>query len=224
MFEDDSQALDECIRIYREGLTLAPLSDPSRARSYTNLAQAVRKRFDGVEIANYIDELRGLYREAAALCLPDDLGSCLENLAKFVRKDERKEIHNRGEGTVALARHESQDADRNDDGILRFNQLLLLHNAESPLTGFTLEVHRLAGEYPQRQPDVTVGNKGNMVDRSNHVWLSSGQEARYGFTIRNKSQEDMFAYLFYFDPDEYTIQVRWNPNVSSVNSLLIHVC
>jgi hypothetical protein len=36
--------------------------------------------------------------------------------------------------------------------------------------------------------------------------------AKYGFTIRNTSSEDLFPYLFYFDPDAYTIQVRKVPS------------
>jgi hypothetical protein len=40
------------------------------------------------------------------------------------------------------------------------------------------------------------------------VGLTSEVGAQYGFTIRNSSGEDLFPYLFYFDPETCTIQVR----------------
>jgi hypothetical protein len=40
------------------------------------------------------------------------------------------------------------------------------------------------------------------------VGLTSEVGAQYGFTIRNTSEGDLFPYLFYFDPETYTIKVR----------------
>jgi hypothetical protein len=40
------------------------------------------------------------------------------------------------------------------------------------------------------------------------VQLTSEVGARYGFRIHNMSDEDLFPYLFYFDPETYTVQVR----------------
>jgi hypothetical protein len=44
--------------------------------------------------------------------------------------------------------------------------------------------------------------------KDGEVVLTSEVGAQYGFTIRNTSEEDLFPYLFYFDPGTYTIQVR----------------
>lgn len=89
------------------------------------------------------------------------------------------------------------------DGIAHFNYFLERHNRSYLLEGVALEMHRLMGWYPGRIPDLTVGN---MVV-NNEVRFSAQADARYGFTIRNPSPEDLFPYLFFFDPDDYTIQV-----------------
>jgi hypothetical protein len=44
--------------------------------------------------------------------------------------------------------------------------------------------------------------------KDGEVRLTSEVGAQYGFTIRNNSDEELFPYLFYFDPETYTIQVR----------------
>ncbi|KAJ7312682.1 hypothetical protein DFH08DRAFT_896463 [Mycena albidolilacea] len=81
------------------------------------------------------------------------------------------------------------------DGVAHFFQLLDRCNEASPLRGITLEMHRL----------------GNMV-KDGAVLFASEQGAKYGFTIRNSSAEDLFPYLFYFDPDDYSIQIWYSPN------------
>ncbi|KAJ7097244.1 caspase domain-containing protein [Mycena belliarum] len=96
------------------------------------------------------------------------------------------------------------------DGIAHFNYFLERRHGADPLPGVTLAVHRLEGEVPGRRPDRRYGDDGNLV--VNHeVRLLSEPDAQvwYGFTIRNEGPEDLFAYLFYFDPDMYTI-TRWH--------------
>jgi hypothetical protein len=95
------------------------------------------------------------------------------------------------------------------DGIAHFNYFLERSNdaEQNPLRGkFALEMHRLMGDYPQRKPDPRVGKDGNMVENG-EVRFASEVGAKYGFTIRNASVEELFPYLFYFDPDAYTIHV-----------------
>jgi hypothetical protein len=65
-------------------------------------------------------------------------------------------------------------------------------------------MHRLLGEYPFCRPDLQDGNR----IKDGEVRLTSEIDTQYGFTIRNTSDENLFPYLFYFDPETYTIQVR----------------
>ncbi|KAJ7884920.1 caspase domain-containing protein [Mycena leptocephala] len=64
---------------------------------------------------------------------------------------------------------------------------------------FALEMHRMHGDYPHRTPNE------NMV-KNGEVQFASNALAKYGFTIRNTSSLNLFPYLFYFDPDKYTIR------------------
>ncbi|KAJ7937932.1 hypothetical protein B0H13DRAFT_1852220 [Mycena leptocephala] len=92
------------------------------------------------------------------------------------------------------------------DGIAHFNYFLDRSNEAITLNGqFALEMHRLKGEYPNRETDST-----NMV-KDGEVRFASKAGAKYGFIICNMSAEDLFPYLFYFDPEEYTIQCFYKP-------------
>jgi hypothetical protein len=88
------------------------------------------------------------------------------------------------------------------DGVAHFSYFLGCANEADRLEGVTLEMHRLLGEYPFRRPDLQDGN----MMKDGAVRLTSKADAKYGFTIRNMSDEDVFPYLFYFDPQTCTIQ------------------
>jgi hypothetical protein len=92
------------------------------------------------------------------------------------------------------------------DGIAHFNYFLDRHQGRAPIAGVGLEMHRLVGDFPGRTPDRSVGHGGNMI-ANNEVRFRSEKGAKYGFTIRNNSDEDLFPYLFYFDPSSYSIDV-----------------
>ncbi|KAJ7884009.1 caspase domain-containing protein [Mycena leptocephala] len=96
------------------------------------------------------------------------------------------------------------------DGIAHFNYFLECHNRSDLLEGVTLKMHRLVGKYPGRKPDLSVGLDGNMIV-NNEVHLFAQADAKYGFTIRNPSPVDLFPYLFFLDPDMYTIQCWYSP-------------
>ncbi|KAJ7772870.1 caspase domain-containing protein [Mycena maculata] len=105
-------------------------------------------------------------------------------------------------------------------GVTHFNYFLDRANEVSNLKGkFTLAVHRLLGNYPQRTPDPRVGNDGDMV-MDGAVRFTSEAGAKYGFTIRNTSNRDLFPHLFYFDPETYTIQHWYSPGGPYVKSPL----
>lgn len=89
------------------------------------------------------------------------------------------------------------------DGIAHFNYFLEHSNEVEghPLKGqFAFEMHRLQGDYPHRKP-------GRNMVKDGEVRFASNPHAKYGFTIRNTSPVNLFPYLFYFDPDKFTIQV-----------------
>jgi hypothetical protein len=90
------------------------------------------------------------------------------------------------------------------DGVAHFSYFLDCANETDRLDGVELEMHRLRGEYPCCTPDLEVGN----LIKDGAVQLTSEVGARYGFRIHNMSDEDLFPYLFYFDPETYMIQVR----------------
>ncbi|KAJ7429953.1 caspase domain-containing protein [Mycena galericulata] len=96
------------------------------------------------------------------------------------------------------------------DGIAHFNYFLERHHGSDPLKGVALEMHHLEGRYPGRKPDRSVGLDGNIVV-NDEVRLSAQADAKYGFTIRNTSPADLFPYLFFFDPDMYTIKCWYSP-------------
>jgi hypothetical protein len=89
------------------------------------------------------------------------------------------------------------------DGVAHFSYFLNQANEADRLEGVVLEMHRLLGEYPFCRPDM---QDGNMI-KDGEVQLTSEVDAQYGFMIRNTSDEGLFPYLFYFDPETCTIQV-----------------
>ncbi|KAF7354161.1 Protein TIC 214 [Mycena venus] len=92
------------------------------------------------------------------------------------------------------------------DGIAHFNYFLDRHHGSAPLN-VALEMYRLAGEYPGRYPDPSVGN----LVQNKEALLPSDPTAKYGFIIKNLSSVDLFPYLFYFNPEKYTISEWYTP-------------
>ncbi|KAJ7906005.1 caspase domain-containing protein [Mycena leptocephala] len=102
------------------------------------------------------------------------------------------------------------------DGVAHFSYFLECANETDRLEGVELEMHRLRGEYPCCTPDPQIGN---MIE-DGAVRVMSEVGAQYGFTIRNTSDEDLFPYLFYFDPETYTVQNWYSPAGAGVESPL----
>ncbi|KAJ7919367.1 caspase domain-containing protein [Mycena leptocephala] len=92
------------------------------------------------------------------------------------------------------------------DGVAHFNYFLDCANPKETerLEGVELQMHRLLGEYPFCGPD------GNMI-KDGKVQFTLKDGAKYGFTIRNTSNVDLFPYLFYFDLETYTIKSWYSP-------------
>ncbi|KAJ7899357.1 caspase domain-containing protein [Mycena leptocephala] len=98
------------------------------------------------------------------------------------------------------------------DGVAHFSYFLECANEADRLEGVELEMHRLWGEYPCCTPDLHVGN----MIKDGAVRLTSEVGSQYGFTIHNMSDEDLFPYLFYFDPGTYTIQNWYSPAAAGI--------
>ncbi|KAF7355851.1 Metacaspase-7 [Mycena venus] len=115
-------------------------------------------------------------------------------------------------GTMLECQHEARfSVDGNTghlpavvDGIAHFNYFLERHNASEWLEGVSFEMHRLVGKYPGRKPDRSVGIEGNMI-------TNGAADAKYGFTLRNSSPVNLFPYLYFFDPEMYTIKCWYSP-------------
>ncbi|KAJ7464440.1 hypothetical protein FB451DRAFT_1138849 [Mycena latifolia] len=96
-------------------------------------------------------------------------------------------------------------------GVAHFRYFLERQNGSFLLSDFALQMHRLKGQYPNRKPDLSVGD--NLI-AAGKIALKPDKYAKYGFTMRNTSQEDLFPYLFYFEPLNCTIQPWYIPETS----------
>ncbi|KAJ7896201.1 hypothetical protein B0H13DRAFT_2276140 [Mycena leptocephala] len=140
----------------------------------------------------------------------------LETLAHLIVRSQVKQIVLEPRASMMHCQTKGFDGDIKHlpdviDGIAHFNYFLNRSNETSRLKGnFSLQMHRLKGGHPQREPDPDFGEKGNLV-QDGEVQVVWEEGANYGFTICNTSGEDLFPYLFYFDPDEYTIKLFYGP-------------
>lgn len=93
------------------------------------------------------------------------------------------------------------------DAIAHFNYFLAKRPAHDALalSDVRLEMYNLRGEYGARVPNM---EQGNLVDAGGEVRFRLDTQEKYGFAICNYSRRDLFAYLFYFDPASYSIDVR----------------
>ncbi|KAJ7509677.1 caspase domain-containing protein [Mycena galericulata] len=107
------------------------------------------------------------------------------------------------------------------DGIAHFNYFLERHHGSAPLEGVSLKMHRLLGNFPGRKPDPDAGpaGDGNLI-KNHEARFPSRVGAKYGFTLCNESEEDLFPYLFYFDPVTYTIAMWYAPAGAHVQAPL----
>jgi hypothetical protein len=91
------------------------------------------------------------------------------------------------------------------DAISQFNYHLALHRGDDPFEQLvSLELFKLKRSLKGALlPDEDIGN----VLINNDARLPVDGEALYGLDIINRSQHDLFPYLFYFDPSDYSISV-----------------
>jgi hypothetical protein len=92
-------------------------------------------------------------------------------------------------------------------GIVQFNYHLARHRGDDPFEQkVSLELFRLKQHSNMEwMPDEKIGNLLNNNDARVHA----DKAARYGLAITNRSHDDLFPYLFYFDPSDYSISVRY---------------
>ncbi|KAJ7464441.1 caspase domain-containing protein [Mycena latifolia] len=99
------------------------------------------------------------------------------------------------------------------DGIAHFHYFLEHRPYSTQLSAFWLEMHRLEGESLISKPigENIIKYDGMNVPRAN---ITPHRHAKYGFTIRNTTNQDLFPYIFYFDCDDYTIEPWYTPEVA----------
>ncbi|KAJ7906975.1 hypothetical protein B0H13DRAFT_2273908 [Mycena leptocephala] len=96
------------------------------------------------------------------------------------------------------------------NSISHFYYFLERENGSSVFPEISLAMHRLQGQFPNREPDPSAGINGNLVV-AGEVKISSEEDVKYGFTMRNTSDVDLFPYLFHFNPLTYTIKAWYIP-------------
>ena len=85
-----------------------------------------------------------------------------------------------------------------------FKFYLERHNSSDIAGGVTMEIYCITQtEDGFDTADMTIGNL--LVD--NEVTFALDKDAEYGGAIFNHSNLDLYPYLFYFDPSDYTMQV-----------------
>ncbi|KAJ7627215.1 hypothetical protein FB45DRAFT_835485 [Roridomyces roridus] len=95
--------------------------------------------------------------------------------------------------------------------IAHFNHFLFRANDVPGLRlvggGCELRMFRLIGERPDRRLDPDFVDFVHMDEESKTLaaHIPSEMGVKYGFEIVNNSHSEVFAYLFYFDPEHYTI-------------------
>ncbi|KAF8211806.1 caspase domain-containing protein [Mycena galopus ATCC 62051] len=145
---------------------------------------------------------------------------------KYIRagalEDADISVHSEGNETVVVletTKHENRFGRKGEpthlaefiQGAAHFNYFLKCCNETDRIEGVGVEVHQLQGEYPSCKPqDEKVGN----LVKDGQVHLVSEKGVKYGLKIRNTSPEDIFPYLFYFDPKRYTIE-QWYTSTST---------
>ena len=107
-------------------------------------------------------------------------------------------------------------------GVSHFNFHLSRHNSANPLKQeIEVVLHRLTQSNPEQimeepiyVPD-GIFNMSLVLDRENAVFIPSkaitafdSNRVFYGLTIKNNSGCKLFPYIIYFDPTDYSIQVR----------------
>jgi hypothetical protein len=104
-------------------------------------------------------------------------------------------------------------------GVSHFNFHLFRHNDENPLKqDVEIVMHRLTQRNPDQISEEALympdGDTGMplAVDHENIVFTASeangDHDLFYGLSVTNNSSRHLFPYLLYFDPSDYSIQVR----------------
>jgi hypothetical protein len=111
------------------------------------------------------------------------------------------------------------------DAISHFNYHLYRHNDPSPLQGLlTVRLHRLEMQQSNRFTPIYAPTGDDLLscDAEPIIHVDGGtfevpdvkeavipeDDNFYCLTLENRSQIDLFPYVFYFDPSDYSIQVR----------------
>ncbi|KAJ7315530.1 caspase domain-containing protein [Mycena albidolilacea] len=94
------------------------------------------------------------------------------------------------------------------DVVAHFNYFLNVHHGGTPIEGVTFEMHVLEGELFKGRMRV-----GENLIKAKVAHVQEG--VRYGITVYNQSQYILYAYLFYFDADNFSIQDWTDPHMQT---------
>ncbi|KAH9831963.1 caspase domain-containing protein [Rhodofomes roseus] len=114
------------------------------------------------------------------------------------------------------------------DAVARFNFNLYRHNLKAPLRNdLAVELHQLevipgtslrptlrpmGDDYFDSAPEPVLCAEGSSFDVGPvQEAIITDMEPYYGLTLVNKSNHDLFPYVFYFDPNEYSVQSWYLP-------------
>ncbi|KAF8196369.1 caspase domain-containing protein [Mycena galopus ATCC 62051] len=99
------------------------------------------------------------------------------------------------------------------DAVAHFHYFLHKHQTENPVLNVSLEMHDAR--------DVSKNIFEERVARLTHNDDEADAEGAYCFTICNASPHTLFPYLFYFDPEKYTIQAWYTPPSPTMSAPLL---
>jgi hypothetical protein len=100
-------------------------------------------------------------------------------------------------------------------GVSHFNHHLSRRNSANPLKQYVkVELNSLTQSNPDMASAEAIympDGKISMTlapDHENTVFISNEATTYYGLTVTNESGRNLFPYLIYFDPSDYSVEVR----------------
>jgi hypothetical protein len=100
-------------------------------------------------------------------------------------------------------------------GVSRFNHHLSQRNRANPLKQYVkVDLNSLTQSNPDMASEEAIYMPDGKIsltlasDHENTVFISNEAITYYGLTVTNESGRNLFPYLIYFDPSDYSVKVR----------------
>jgi hypothetical protein len=101
--------------------------------------------------------------------------------------------------------HELNDLQNVLHAVAHFHYHLLHNDSHEIEQKVRTELYLLTNVEGEHVPNLEVGN---LLKGSNDAKVALDEHANYGFTIVNDTEHNLYPYLFFFDPSDYSIGVR----------------